>query len=142
LYLTQRRSLSQRLSLQSHLELAHRFASHRYGAKYLAAKILSLDGTEQHRKGVMHELEILKTIKKQDDINSLPILYDTFEVEGPRGSHLCFLMNLLSSDVSSFRRNAPNKALKPYIVKNIISQVLEALVQLHSLDIIHTGADN
>lgn len=90
----------------------------------------------------MHELEILKTIMKQDDINGLPILYDTFEVEGPRGSHLCFLMNLLSSDVSSFRRNAPNKALKPYIVKNIISQVLEALVQLHSLDIIHTGADN
>jgi serine/threonine-protein kinase SRPK3 len=44
--------------------------------------------------------------------------------------------------VFSFRRNAPNKALKPYIVKNIISQVLEALVQLHSLDIIHTGADN
>ena len=90
----------------------------------------------------MHELEVLKTIEKQDDINGLPILYDTFEVEGPRGSHLCFLTNLLSSDVSSFRRNAPNKALKPYIVKNIIGQVLEALVQLHSLDIIHTGVDN
>jgi serine/threonine-protein kinase SRPK3 len=90
----------------------------------------------------MHELEFLKTIEKQDDINGLPILYDTFQVEGPRGSHLCFLMNLLSSDVSSFRRNAPNKALKPYIVKNIISQVLEALVQLHSLDIIHTGVND
>jgi len=87
----------------------------------------------------MHELEALKTIEKQDDINSLPILYDAFEVQGPRGSHLCFLTNLLSSDVSSFRRSAPNKALRPYIVKNIISQVLEALVQLHGLDIIHTG---
>ena len=52
---------------------------------------------------------------------------------------MCFVMNLLSTDVSSFRRSAPNKALKPYIVKNIICQVLEALMQLHSLDIIHTG---
>ena len=45
-------------------------------------------------------------------------------------------MNLLSSEVFSFRRNAPNKALKPLaksgiivIVKNIVSQVLEAVCQ-------------
>lgn len=89
----------------------------------------------------MHELECLKALQKQDDINDLPILYDNFEVEGLRGFHLCFVMNLLNSDVSSFRRSTPNKALKPYIVKNIIGQVLEALVQLHDLDIIHTGGD-
>ncbi|KAF8960604.1 kinase-like protein [Flammula alnicola] len=109
-----------------------------YGGRYLAAKILSLDATEQHRTGVMHELEFLKTVQKQDDINKLPILLDDIEIKGPQGSHLCFVMDLLSSDVSSFRRSAPKKALKPYIVKNIISQVLEALVQLHNLDIIHT----
>ena len=69
---------------------------------------------------------------------SLPTTHDASEVQGPRGSHLYFLANLLNSDVSSFR-SAPSKALRPYIVKNVISQVLEALVQLHSLDIIHTG---
>ena len=92
----------------------------------------------------MHELEVFKTIEKhwQDDINGLPILYDTFEVQEPRGSYLCFLMNPLSTDVSLFRRSAQKKALKPCIVKNIIGQVLEALVQLHSLDIVHTGVDN
>ena len=44
---------------------------------------------------------------------------------------MCLFMNLLSSDEFSFRRNAPNKALKPLaksgiivIVKNIVSQVL------------------
>ena len=47
-------------------------------------------------------------------------------------SHLCFLS--LDEAVSWFRRSTPNKALKPYIVKNI-SQVLEALVQLHNLNI-------
>ncbi|KAF8959826.1 kinase-like domain-containing protein [Flammula alnicola] len=111
-------------------------------AQYFAAKILSLNATEQHRNGVMHELEFLKAIQAHDDIAqdifSLPFLCDDFEVQGPRGSHLCFVMNLLSTDVSSFRKSAPNKALKPYIVKNIIGQVLEALAQLHSLDIIHT----
>jgi hypothetical protein len=35
-----------------------------------------------------------------------------------------------------------NKVFNPYITKNIISQVLEVLVQLHSLNIIHTGVDN
>jgi len=87
----------------------------------------------------MQEREFLKAIQQLDDINSLPLLVDEFEVQGIHGSHMCFVMGLLSSDVSSFRRSAPNKALKPYIVKNIIGQVLEAIVQLHSLDIIHTG---
>jgi serine/threonine-protein kinase SRPK3 len=108
--------------------------------KYLAAKFLSLDATEQHRSGVMCEREFLKAIQQCDDIINLPVLVDDFEVEGTHGSHLCFVMNLMSSDVSSFRRSSPNKALKPYIVKNIISHVLEALIQLHSLGIIHTGA--
>jgi len=31
----------------------------------------------------MHELEVLKTIEKEDDINDLPILYDAFDVQGP-----------------------------------------------------------
>ena len=90
------------------LELAHYFAPHRYKAKYLAAKIFSLDGTEKH------ELEFLKATEKEDDINNLPVLYDTVELQGPGGSHLCFLMNLLSVDVFSFRRSAPNKVLKLY----------------------------
>ena len=51
---------------------------------------------------------------------------------------MCLLMNLMSLDVSSFRINTPNKALKPCIVKNVISQMLEALMQLHNLDIVYT----
>lgn len=44
----------------------------------------------------MHELDALKTIE-EDDINNLPILRDAFEVQGPRGSHRCFLISLLGS---------------------------------------------
>lgn len=87
----------------------------------------------------MQELQFLKAIQGCDDINSLPILRDDFFVDGPRGRHMCFVMDLLSTDVSSFRRQFPNKALPPFWVKNIIALVLEGLEQLHDLDIIHTG---
>ncbi|KAH0835718.1 kinase-like protein [Lanmaoa asiatica] len=106
--------------------------------KYLAAKILTLEGTSRHGTGEIQELQFLKAIQACDDINSLPVLRDDFFVDGPRGRYLCFVMDLLSTDVSSFRRQFPKKALPPFWVKNIIALVLEGLEQLHDLDIIHT----
>ena len=60
---------------------------------------------------------------------------------------MCLFMNLLSSDEFSFRRNAPNKALKPLaksgiivIVKNIVSQALEAVWTLEALQVVYTIA--
>jgi serine/threonine-protein kinase SRPK3 len=49
-------------------------------------------------------------------------------------------MHALSSDASSFRRSAPNKALPVHVVKYMLARILEGLAQLHELDIIHTGA--
>ena len=112
--------------------------SYRSG-KYLAAKILTLEGTSRHATGQIQELQFLKAIQVCDDINSLPVLRDDFFVDGPRGRHLCFVMDLLSTDVSSFRRQFPKKALPAFWVKNIIALVLEGLEQLHDLGIIHTG---
>ncbi|CAA7263400.1 unnamed protein product [Cyclocybe aegerita] len=109
-----------------------------FRSEYLAAKVLTLNATKLHHDGVTKELEFLKKIASCEDINSLPILRDSFEIEGPRGSHLCFVMDLLSTHVSAYRRSAPKKALPPYVVKEILVQVLEALTQLHELDIIHT----
>ncbi|KAI0632112.1 kinase-like protein [Trametes polyzona] len=106
--------------------------------KYHAAKILTLNGTRAHADGVSRELEFLQQIAACENVDSLPILEDHFEETGPGGSHLCFIMQPLSSDVSSFRRSAPNKALPVYIAKNILAQTLEGLKQLHELDIIHT----
>ncbi|OBZ69641.1 Serine/threonine-protein kinase SRPK [Grifola frondosa] len=106
--------------------------------KYLAAKILTLEGTQRHHSGEMHELEFLEAIRACEDINSLPVLRDHLELEGPCGSHLCFIMDLLSTDVSSFRRSFPTKALPPFFVKNIIALTLEGVEQLHDLNIVHT----
>ena len=66
-------------------------------------------------------------------------LYDHFEIDGPHGRHLCLVLPVLSETVSSFRRSAPSKLLDPPKVKIIIAEVVQALVQLHAADIIHTG---
>lgn len=111
----------------------------RPGYKYLAAKILTLDATQRHRTGQMRELEFLQEITAQDDTDYLPLLRDNFVERGPRGEHLCLLLDLYSTSVSALRRSAPHKALPPYIVRNIIMMLVEALVQLRSLRIVHTG---
>ena len=82
---------------------------------------------------------MLKTIVEQSDCDALPVLRDHFMVSGPNGEHLCILMDPLSSDLGSFRRTSPTKALPAYMVKNIIALVLGALGRLHKLQIIHTG---
>ncbi|KAI0761641.1 kinase-like domain-containing protein, partial [Trametes elegans] len=106
--------------------------------KYHAAKVLSIDGTREHAQGRSRELEFLQQIAACDEVTALPVLEDHFEQSGPGGTHLCLVMQLLSSDVSSFRRSSPTKALPAHIVKNILAHTLEGLKQLHELDIIHT----
>ncbi|KAK7682298.1 hypothetical protein QCA50_014501 [Cerrena zonata] len=107
-------------------------------SRYLAAKILNRDGTRRHDNGEMQELAFMKKIAECEDIDALPILRHDFVVTGPRGKHLCLVMDVLGSDMGSLRRKSPSKSLPLYFVKNIILLVLEGLEQLHSLGIIHT----
>jgi len=67
------------------------------------------------------------------------MLRDDFEEEGPHGVHLCLVMDLLSTDVSSFRRSAPDKRLPLYMTKMIVALMVESLESLYELNIIHTG---
>ncbi|KAH9929341.1 kinase-like domain-containing protein [Fomitopsis serialis] len=108
------------------------------GYKYLAAKILTVDATKRHGTGQMRELEFMKEIRGWKDSDHLPLLRDHFVERGPRGEHLCLVMDLYSTSVSALRRSAPHKALPPYMTRNIIMMLVEALVQLHSMRIVHT----
>lgn len=109
--------------------------------RYSAMKILTRIATDEHQAGKMDEGAFLRKIKANFDfVNSLPQIFGQFEVQGLDGPHLCFALDLLGPEIDSFRQTTPNKALKPYIVKNIIVNVLEALVSLHRLKIVHTGA--
>ncbi|KAF8902208.1 kinase-like protein [Gymnopilus junonius] len=106
--------------------------------KYYAVKILTAHATTHHRLGHLLELETTNSIKQLQGINKLPYLYDHFETEGPNGQHLCLVLNVLSTDVSRFRRSAPTKRLSFAQVKVIVVQVVEALAVLHAAHIVHT----
>lgn len=87
----------------------------------------------------MRELEFMKEIEARGDTDYLPLLRDNFGERGPRGEHLCLIMDLYSTSVSALRWSAPHKALPPYMVRNIVMMLVEALVQLHTMRIVHTG---
>ena len=87
----------------------------------------------------MRELEFLKEIEAQGNTDHLPLLRDSFTERGPRGEHLCLVMDLYSTSVSALRRSAPHKALPPYMVRNIVMMLVEALAQLQKMRIVHTG---
>jgi serine/threonine-protein kinase SRPK3 len=107
--------------------------------QYYAAKILMVHATTLHWKGLLLELEILKTIKELKGIHKLPCLFADFETDRPHGQHLFLVVSILSTDISSFRCSAPLKQLRLQTVKIIIVQVVESLVSLHATHIIHTG---
>ncbi|KAF8910920.1 kinase-like protein [Gymnopilus junonius] len=109
-----------------------------FPSKYCAVKVLSVEGTNVHKEGLSHELEFLQQIAADKKCENLPQLRDHFEEYGPGGTHLCLVMELLSTDVSSFRRSSPTKALPVYTVKHIIIAALRGLANLHRLGIIHT----
>jgi len=106
--------------------------------RYCAIKVLTVHATKGHRDGQLLELEIMQAVAAFKDVLGLPILRDHFEMDGPHGQHLCIVMPVLSTDISSFRRSAPTKRLEVPIVKIIIAQVVAALRKLHTAHIIHT----
>ncbi|KAJ7209763.1 hypothetical protein GGX14DRAFT_108584, partial [Mycena pura] len=93
-----------------------------------------------HQEGKTRELEFLKELRDMGvDRDFLPLMYDDFIERSAFGSHLCIVMDLYSDSVSALRRSSPTKALPPYMTRNIIHMLLEALHQLHERQIIHTG---
>jgi serine/threonine-protein kinase SRPK3 len=105
---------------------------------YHAIKILTVHATKGHHDGHLLELEAMQTITAMKT-PLLPRLHDHFEIDGPHGRHLCFVLPVLSESVSTFRRSSPSKSLDTPKAKIIVAQVVEALVKLHAANIVHTG---
>lgn len=110
-------------------------------SKFFAAKILNAEATSLHNVTMqMLERESLRQVAACEDINCLPVLRDEFTLRTKGGrQHICFIMDLLGPNLASIRMRGPTKALPHYVVRNILAQVVEGLVQLHGLNIVHTG---
>ena len=113
--------------------------ANRVGGRYLAAKILTLNATQRHDAGQTHELDIMKEILEDNNTDFPKHLEDYFFEQGPKGKHLCLVQTLCSTSVSSLRQSSPYKALRPYMTRNIVHILLEALTQLHAMHIVHAG---
>jgi len=102
---------------------------------------LTVHATEESENGNLLELEVLETIstlRGRFAVN-LPYLFDHFTIKGRQGKHLCLVLPVLSTDISSFRKSAPSQMLKSPTVKIIVAQVVRALVVLHNAGIMHGG---
>jgi serine/threonine-protein kinase SRPK3 len=108
-----------------------------------ALKILTASATQHNRDGHYQELQALQAIseavKSTNALHCLPELVDHFETTGPHGDHLCFVLRLRSTDVSSFRRSAPSRTLLLRDVKKVVLHTVYALDIIHKLGMIHTN---
>lgn len=89
-------------------------------------------------RGDFHELDALQISRGASQ--NLPQLYDNFEIDGPHGRHICFVLPVASVSVEQFLSgNGVAPFLRPHLVQLIVYNVLEALNGLHRNGIVHTG---
>lgn len=87
-----------------------------------------------------NELEYMNAIRNLgDDRPYISMLRNDFEERGPHGVHLCLVIDIFSTDVSSFLLSAPDKRLSLHLTKMIVALMVESLESLYDLNIIHTG---
>ena len=108
--------------------------AHRPG--YFVVKIFTVAASER-AKSV--ELPIIKKVDKisRSDSLDLPIFHGSFWLESSAGSHLCFIMNPLSTSVKDLQRDAKNQQLPVHVVQRIVWSVSRSLDGLHGAKIMH-----
>ena len=78
-----------------------------------------------------------------NDIDPVPTnvikLLDHFEINGPNGSHLCLVLELMWMDVGTFLGGQNSPMVKMSIVREVARQVLVGLEVLRRNGITHNG---
>jgi serine/threonine protein kinase len=104
--------------------------------KYVGLKILmaeaSTDGCRELHILKLKEMRLDREVGGQ--YNCLPL--DHFQIDGPNGSHICFVYPVLGPRVSCILKESenPEKALR-----KIAFQTVQGMVTLHSHGICHGG---
>ena len=114
-----------------------------YPVKYVAVKILTVNGTAGILNGLVGELDCLKTIKAANPnhpgFKHCPHLYDAFIAESRHGPHMCIVTNALGWNMTHLRSSSQG-AFPVALSKRIIKQTLLALDYLHrECGLVHTG---
>lgn len=90
------------------------------------------------------EREILKHLRDDGDKEELGYAYichlvDDFEHQGPNGTHVCLVFELMGETLRSFGAWFKDNQLPYPVIHRFTIQLLLALDYAHGCDIIHTG---
>ena len=102
--------------------------------KYYVVKIFTLTASD-HAKTV--ETPILKAVNNLSLSLLLPRLHESFWEKGSAGSHLCFVMNPLSTSIQDLQQHADNQRFPVHVVQRIVWCVANSLNDLHITKIMH-----
>lgn len=69
----------------------------------------------------------------------LRVALDTFQIQGPHGSHQCLVFAPLGLTYTKFRTLFPNNALNKDLLQQSLLMILLGLDFLHQVGVVHTG---
>ena len=107
--------------------------------EHFAVKIFTVAASERAKTV---ELPIMKEVDKISRSGSLelPTFHGSFWEKSSAGSHICFVMNPLSTSVKNLQRDAENQRLPVHAVQRILLSVSSSLKGLHEAKIMHGRA--
>jgi hypothetical protein len=101
---------------------------------YFAVKIFTVTASD-HAKTV--EIPILKAVNYLSFSQTLPRFHGSFWEKGSAGSHLCFVLNPLSTSIQDLQQHADNQRFPVHVVQRIVWCVASTLKDLHNIKIMH-----
>ena len=108
--------------------------------KYVALKVQK--SAEHYTEAAMDEIKLLSEVSKKDTSEtgvSVVKLLDHFFHEGPNGTHMCFVFEVLGQNLLSVIKDRNYEGCPLLTVREIARQVAEGLAFLHDeCGIIHT----
>lgn len=108
--------------------------------RYVAVKVY----TRTQMGRVNRELEIYERLRK---LNSLHLgqayirkVYDTFEIRGPDGYHICLVHSPLHMTISALQRQGLRQRYNEKLLRETLIRLFRALDFLHNVaNVVHTG---
>ncbi len=108
-------------------------------AEYIALKVY-INSSKAHR-----ELAIYKYINRlklehggRDHVRKL---LDSFDIEGPYGTHICLVHQPLGISFDELRELTPDGVFGVDLIRQTIRHILAGLQFLHEVEVIHTGEE-
>ena len=88
-----------------------------------------------------HEISTLKRLNQNKASKHVVRLYDFFTQEGPNGSHLCIVTELLgpSLDTVIADYHLGGDRMEPEVILHVAKQLLQAISALHGAGYAHGG---